>query len=135
VNDCPANYLIPVWLIVGGTFTMTAQILCSVIFVYQIFRSFRQRTFAEKIMYILLFICPFIIVVFFNLAWFFTGNAWVYPLYNFVQFSSGGSSPDTYCNQVVFMFSFWTLNFCYILFGLFMLVANLICCCLCIFKK
>lgn len=134
-NDCPANYLIPTWLIVFGTGTIASQIIFAVIFCYLVFRAFRQRSVAEKLLYVFLLIIPFIVILVFNLAWFFTGNAWIYPIYRSVQFTVNSSDLSNYCHQTLYMFSFWTLNVCYILFGLFVLVANLICCCVCLFKK
>ncbi|CAF0725004.1 unnamed protein product [Brachionus calyciflorus] len=98
LNECPINYLIPIWLIVGGSSGVIVEILTAYVFVYSLFRTFRHRTFAEKIIFIFLIIVPFFTVTVFNIAWFFTGNAWIYPLHKDVQ-SINRDNSTTYCNS------------------------------------
>ena len=73
-DECPTNSLIPIWLIVAGAFSIVAQVLGSVIFLYSLFRTFRQRKLFEKLVYMFCLIFPFILVLIFNVAWFFTGT-------------------------------------------------------------
>jgi hypothetical protein len=46
------------------------------------------------------------------------GNVWVYSVYGNVKYSyTNISSPDylNYCNQTVYLFSFWTITCAYII--------------------
>lgn len=74
LSECPMNYLIPVWLVVGGSGGIVAEIFIAGLVIYTFFRAFHHRTLTEKLLQIFLFIIPFILVLVFNLAWFFTGK-------------------------------------------------------------
>ncbi|RNA21397.1 hypothetical protein BpHYR1_026871, partial [Brachionus plicatilis] len=116
LGECPINFLIPIWLIVAGSSNILADIMAAFLVIYLLFRTFRRRSFAEKLLFIFFIMLPFLVVEVFNIAWFFTGNAWIYPIHSQVQ-SENSLNTSTYCNQTVFNFSFWTLNIVYILFA------------------
>ena len=73
-SECSMNYLIPIWLVVGGCGGIVSEFFASAILIYSFFRAFHHRSFTEKIIHIFLFVVPFVLIVVFNLAWFFTGN-------------------------------------------------------------
>ncbi|XP_071950285.1 transmembrane protein 272-like isoform X2 [Antedon mediterranea] len=113
-DDCPAQDKIPIYLIVGGAFTIAKNLmdLCS--------RWSKRRTedgednqMSKQGACSSLFGC-------FLFAWFIAGNVWIY-----------GTDPNTdnvnalnYCNGTLYYFSFWLLNSTYIILGL-------LCCCFC----
>ena len=72
-SECSMNYLIPIWLVVGGCGGIVSEFFASAILIYSFFRAFHHRSFTEKLIHIFLFVVPFVLIVVFNLAWFFTG--------------------------------------------------------------
>jgi len=58
----------------------------------------------------------------FLIAWFIAGNVWIYRIYE--PSYDKLSFPTDYCDQTLYLFSFWLMNASYIFVGLF-------CCCMC----
>ncbi|XP_033127106.1 transmembrane protein 272-like [Anneissia japonica] len=112
-DDCPAQKFIPIYLIVGGAFTVVKNLidLCE--------RFTRRREEGEETQTSKQGACSHLIGCFL-FAWFICGNVWIY-----------GTSPDTnnelatdYCNGTLYYFALWLTNATYIIIGL-------CCCCIC----
>lgn len=74
LSECPINFLIPIWLIVGGSSNILADLMAALLIVYLLFRTFQNRSFTEKLLFVFFIVLPFLIFEIFSIAWFFTGN-------------------------------------------------------------
>jgi len=113
-HDCPAEPYIPIFLIVGGSFSAFKY------FIGVLSRVRRAETGSEQDPQPTHPVQS--LITFFLCGWFITGCVWVYRIY----------WPDTqlagtehYCNPVVYLFAFWLITTAYIFLGLF---TSCICC-------
>ncbi|XP_060078455.1 transmembrane protein 272-like [Ylistrum balloti] len=107
--DCPAQRLIPIYLIVAGVFGT----LKGIELIGQNVESRKDQSNradenptnpADGILNLFL------------LAWFICGNVWVYGLKD--EWVSSPSTAGNYCNPTLFYFSFWSITLIYISFGI-----------------
>merc|ERR1711962_1865020 len=115
LNDCPVEPSIPIFLIVGGSFSVLKYILNLGT------ASRSRRTNPDEPppthpgQYLInCFLC----------AWFITGCVWVYRIYPPVLAEDQSDDPR-YCNKLVYQFAFWLITSAYIFLGLF---TSCICC-------
>ncbi|XP_076118255.1 transmembrane protein 272-like isoform X2 [Mytilus galloprovincialis] len=115
LHDCPAQRLIPIYLIVAGAFSLVKD-LSSLLQKCKAKRTEEEQeggaptNFFDGLVGCFLF------------AWFICGNVWIYSTHN--HFSTDSTKAD-FCEPVLFYFSFWLLNATYILIG----ISCLLCCC------
>ncbi|RMZ93279.1 hypothetical protein BpHYR1_027942 [Brachionus plicatilis] len=57
-----------------------------------------------------------VLLVFFQFAWFITGNVWVYSKHKKVVYDDPNSS--FYCDKTLYLFSFWIITSSYIMIGI-----------------
>lgn len=114
-NDCPAEPYIPLFLIVGGSFSVFKYLIG----VKQRIR--RGDTDSQEPppahpaqSLITCFLC----------CWFISGCVWVYRIYKPTMNELHRDSVD-YCNRTVYVFAFWLITTAYIFLGLF---TSCICC-------
>ncbi len=67
--------------------------------------------------------CIFCIIGTFLFVWFIIGNYWVFSVLSKVQYTKP-DLPSTYCSSICYLFSFWTIIACWIVFGLFALFVT-----------
>jgi len=125
VNDCPIEPNIPLFLIVGGSFSVLKYILN----LGSVGKNRRQRQRTQDGQppppppthpgqYLInCFLC----------AWFITGCVWVYRVYPPVLEDTQVGDPNysRYCHVLVYNFAFWLITSAYIFLGLF---TSCICC-------
>lgn len=115
-NDCPKQDMIPIYLIVAGSF----GVLRNIIGLYNQIKNrneneteeenrSQKKTAAERTIDCFLF------------AWFIVGNVWIYRIY---EPSYDKTNGDNYCDYTLYMFAFWTTTATYIFLGV-------MCCCMC----
>ncbi|XP_045215546.1 transmembrane protein 272-like isoform X2 [Mercenaria mercenaria] len=115
-DDCPAERMIPIYLIVGGSF----GILKNLASMGQRCKNKNDEDGEEKNVKP----NPFDgILSCFLLAWFIAGNVWVYRTYD--SWTSD-STKDNYCDPTLYWFAFWIVTSTYIILGV---VFCLVCCC------
>merc|ERR1712002_600498 len=109
LGNCTVQRLIPIWLIVAGVFSIIQQLL-------QLLDHWKNRKVKQqevnKPIRALSIICGC-----FNIAWFISGNVWVFGAYSDVTFAE--SAATTFCDQTTFNLAFWSIVVAYILGGLF----------------
>ncbi|XP_060606648.1 transmembrane protein 272-like isoform X2 [Ruditapes philippinarum] len=122
LNDCPAERMIPIYLIVGGSFGILKNLLS----IGQRCKNRDEEDSDEKNTK------PNPvdgIVGCFLLAWFIAGNVWVYRTHN--EWSKD-SSADNYCDPTLYWFAFWIVTSTYIILGVVLCLVCcgvLVCCC------
>jgi len=119
LHDCPVEPCIPIFLIVGGSFSVLKYILNVAT------TASRRRSTdsnepppAHPGQYLInCFLC----------AWFITGCVWVYRIYppRLIETASDDPEYPSYCNKLVYNFAFWLITSAYIFLGLF---TSCICC-------
>jgi len=135
LHDCPREYHIPIYLVVGGSVWMArvlweiGRYLCR----QCVWRAelnpeaggqdpkdLKKHDWVSSILSLFLF------------AWFIAGSVWIFSIYgDFTTDNppSQGSPPPTYCSPVVYYFAFWITIAQYILFAL---CFCCLCCTLCL---
>ena len=114
-HDCPAEPNIPIFLIVGGSFS---ALIC---FIGVLRRVRRAETGTHPVQSL---------ITFFLCCWFITGCVWVYRIY---WPDTQNPNMENFCNPVVYLFAFWLITTANIFLGLFTscIVSVLICICGC----
>jgi len=120
--DCPAEPCIPIFLIVGGSFSVLKYLIGVTT---RVRRSDQENNQdpprPHPAQYVInCFLC----------AWFITGCVWVYRIYQPIfdplkKTNEDGSLNEQYCNKTVYTFAFWLITAAYIFLGLF---TSCICC-------
>jgi len=119
-NDCPAEPYIPIFLIVGGAFSVFKYLIGVLSRVRRVETRSEQDPPPTHPAQSL--------ITFFLCGWFITGCVWVYRIYwpkSEPDPNSTGMLSQDYCNSVVYVFSFWLITTAYIFLGLF---TSCICC-------
>jgi len=113
-HDCPAEPYIPLFLIVGGAFSVFKYLIGVITRIRQGDSNSQdnppQPHPAQSL--ITCFLC----------GWFITGCVWVYRVYK-PDFNENAG--HNYCNETVYIFAFWLITTAYIFLGLF---TSCICC-------
>jgi len=115
-HECPAEPYIPIFLIVGGSFSVFKYLIGVLTRVRRAETGNEQDPQPTHPVQSL--------ITFFLCGWFITGCVWVYRIYWPNTYPSSSSDLD-YCNSVVYIFSFWLITTAYIFLGLF---TSCICC-------
>ncbi|RNA29176.1 hypothetical protein BpHYR1_037518 [Brachionus plicatilis] len=122
-EKCSIQSKIPLWLIVmgvGGVVSASLKFLGSMI---TCIKSRKDRKYSEpKILS-----CFNGILSLFLFIWFILGNYWVYSIYDKVQYDSL-VDPETYCDKLCYLFSFWSITTTWILLGLSCLCSCVLVC-------
>ncbi|XP_041482731.1 transmembrane protein 272-like [Lytechinus variegatus] len=113
IDDCPVEYLIPIYLITMGA----AYIVKSLIDLKGRFQKsrlpkeeqadFKPNKVESGLSHLLGTFC---------FAFFIAGNVWIYSNY---KPNTSDSSSDDYCHPTLYYFAFWVTTVCYIIAGLF----------------
>eukprot|EP00095_Tigriopus_kingsejongensis_P005909 maker-scaffold392_size185621-snap-gene-0.19 protein:Tk05909 transcript:maker-scaffold392_size185621-snap-gene-0.19-mRNA-1 annotation:"hypothetical protein L798_03698" len=104
-DECPAEPSIPVFLIVGGSFSVFKYLLGVITRVGRGDTEEEHRTPPAQSL-ISCFLC----------GWFITGCVWVYGIYKPIMDEAHRGDPN-YCNVTVYTFSFWLITTAYIFLG------------------
>merc|ERR1719342_823680 len=113
-HDCPAEPYIPIFLIVGGSFSAFKY------FIGVLSRVRRAETGSDQDPQPTHPVQS--LITFFLCGWFITGCVWVYRIYWPETHNQG---VENYCNPAVYLFAFWLITTAYIFLGLF---TSCICC-------
>jgi len=115
-HDCPAEPYIPIFLIVGGSFSVFKYLIGVLSRVRRAETGNEQDPQPTHPVQSL--------ITFFLCGWFITGCVWVYRVYWPDTDPTAEGTPQ-YCNPVVYIFAFWLITTAYIFLGLF---TSCICC-------
>lgn len=115
-HDCPAEPYIPIFLIVGGSFSVFKYLIGVLSRVKRAETGSDQDPQPTHPVQSL--------ITFFLCGWFITGCVWVYRIY-WPETSIQMSGTEHYCNPVVYIFAFWLITTAYIFLGL---LTSCICC-------
>ena len=114
--------MIPIFLVVAG-----------VVGIFLVVLSILQRCCFDEDMETDLNCCRLVILVvmLFWSAWFIAGSFWVYSNYQPRYSTWGKNSTDyRYCNKVLYLVSFWSINLTYMFFVVMLLAALFIFVCM-----
>ncbi|XP_032870587.1 transmembrane protein 272-like isoform X2 [Amblyraja radiata] len=120
LDSCTIQYLIPIYLIVSGCFTLFFVMLslasCSS-------NDEDSRESACKSDLVLKGV-----VSIFSVIWFICGNVWIYTIY---PPDYNNNTSFSYCDKTVYLFAFWTTTVIYILMGVTLVLGfcALLCAC------
>ncbi|XP_051900516.1 transmembrane protein 272-like isoform X1 [Pristis pectinata] len=116
LDSCTKQYLIPIYLIVSGSFTLFFMILSLVPCGSSGESSTGAAHKSGSVWKSLASVFSFI--------WFICGNVWIYSIYkpNYIDKSS-----SDYCDKTLYLFAFWLTTAIYILLGITLLLG---CCAL-----
>uniref|UniRef100_A0A3Q1FT17 Si:dkey-19b23.12 n=1 Tax=Acanthochromis polyacanthus TaxID=80966 RepID=A0A3Q1FT17_9TELE len=117
-DDCPLQPYIPIYLIVGGTFTLMVALLSSLPCAKKPEDGATNPLYSVCLMWNLL-------VSLFLSAWFIAGNVWIYSIYP-PNYNKNSTIVDPYCDKTLYLFAFWITTVGYILLGSFLFLG---CCC------
>ncbi|XP_061566200.1 transmembrane protein 272-like [Cololabis saira] len=113
--DCPRQPFIPMCLIVVGVFSLSLAVLPCLPFI-QLLKNDASTLMGR--------ICTtwnsLISIVIF--LWFITGNVWIYSIYQ-PNYNKNTTFVDPYCDEQLYLFSFWTTTLVYILLGSALLLS------------
>ncbi|XP_035687447.1 transmembrane protein 272-like [Branchiostoma floridae] len=115
LHDCTIQRMIPIYLIVMGSFSAAKNIMS----LGERFRNHRENETeknAKPNPLDGLLGC-------FILAWFIAGNVWIYSVYTTVNMKD--ATDANYCQPTLYLFAFWATTVTYIFLGVMM------CCCCC----
>jgi len=115
-HDCTAEPYIPIFLIVGGSFSVFKYLIGVLSRVRRAETGSEQDPQPTHPVQSL--------ITFFLCGWFITGCVWVYRIY-WPETSQQLVGTEHYCNPVVYIFAFWLITTAYIFLGLF---TSCICC-------
>lgn len=115
-HDCPAEPYIPIFLIVGGSFSVFKYLIGV------LSRLRRAETGSDQDPQPTHPVQS--LITFFLCGWFITGCVWVYRIY-WPKTEEQHEDSSEYCNRVVYIFAFWLITTAYIFLGLF---TSCICC-------
>ena len=101
-NDCPTHDKIPIWLIVSGIVALFQGIFAP---------AFRNDGKSEHNSGRGVFRAIGLFVNIFQMVWLIIGSAWIYGIY---KPSFDKADGDMFCDETLYMFSFWILNVTYI---------------------
>lgn len=113
-HDCRAEPYIPIFLIVGGAFSVFKYLIGVLSRVRRAETNSDQDPPPAHPVQSL--------ITFFLCGWFITGCVWVYRIY---YPDTEDSRADNYCARTVYIFAFWLITTAYIFLGLF---TSCICC-------
>lgn len=119
LKSCPMQKMIPLWLIVFGALAIIKNLSTLI----QRIKAFRRRSDSHQSSSTFLDVFDSFMALF-MIIWFVCGNIWVYQNYYKVQYVDKDIHA-TYCNQLVYLFSFWIITSIYI----FLVLACFIFCC------
>ncbi|CAF0897145.1 unnamed protein product [Brachionus calyciflorus] len=122
LNKCTIEPKIPVWLIVSGSVSIFMAFLMAI--------SLISQAVLKRAAIVGIFSCITCVVSLFQLAWFITGNVWVYSKNGSVIYDIE-TSPN-YCDKTLYLFSFWTITVAYIMMGLSIIISIFMVCCACV---
>lgn len=116
-RDCPAQYLIPYYLIISGASTLLLLFLASLPCGYD----------SDPPQPSLLMVVSQGLIVLFKIAFFIAGNVWIYSIYypNYINHDA-----VNYCHQVLYLYAFWVTTASYILLGMMIIISCCILICL-----
>ncbi|XP_068164222.1 transmembrane protein 272 [Antennarius striatus] len=114
-KDCPVQPLIPIYLIVMGTFSMVLNLLACLPCAREPEDGTTNPTSR---------VCTAwnSLVSAFMFCWFIAGNVWIYSIYQ-PDYVKNDTVPDRYCDKTMYLFAFWTTTLVYIFLGLFLVVG------------
>ncbi|XP_059831146.1 transmembrane protein 272-like isoform X2 [Hypanus sabinus] len=112
LHSCTKQYLIPIYLIVSGSFT--------IFFVITTLKSCgsseeNSMEVAHKSGNAWWTLCSI-----FSFVWFICGNVWIYSIYEPEYINK--LSPN-YCDKTLYLFAFWLTTIMYILLGLTLVLS------------
>lgn len=104
--SCPAQFMIPIFLVVGGS-----AFLASIVLLRKLNRLSKESE-EDEVCYKKFFLAA----VLFHLGWFIAGCYWIYGAYepNYVD-----ETNSTYCHKTLYLYSFWFLNSIFLTLSLF----------------
>ncbi|XP_071088316.1 transmembrane protein 272-like [Haliotis cracherodii] len=117
MDNCPAEKYIPIYLIVGGSFSI------AVIAVRLLVKMFCSDG-DNNSLFDLITIIINIVIALFMFAWFIAGSVWIYSLHN--KYNPTDKTAANYCDKTFYLFAFWCTSANYILIAAIVLIA---CCC------
>lgn len=131
INDCPAQKLIPIWLIVFGSVWILSALISIFTSMYERIRKIKNEEYKPSVIKNFKYILDLFLV-----AFFITGNVWVYQIHRKVNIDILIRGQEKlYCDRVVYLFSFWIIIalWCiiFIAFSLLCICLPCILCCLC----
>ncbi|XP_063403552.1 transmembrane protein 272-like [Mytilus trossulus] len=125
LHDCPAEKMIPIYLIVAGVFTIITNILTIIRGEVNNRKEGEEEKQSGP--------GPEHLIICFLFAWFIAGNVWVYRTYD--DWQSSNSILDNYCNPTLYYFSFWIISSIYVVLGVLTVLSIALGICTCIFGK
>jgi len=146
LNDCPAQYLLPIYLIVSGVFGLLSGSSSG----GQRFSRNKDDDEEEesgKAKFMKCVGCFGNCVGMFVFAWFICGNVWTFQMQecdssvtlmanstNLPCFTKDAaySASDVYCKQLLYDFTFWAIIVKWIMYGILILVGLIGCICCCV---
>ncbi|XP_078527552.1 transmembrane protein 272-like [Lissotriton helveticus] len=116
-RDCPAQYLIPYYLIISGASSVLLLFLASLPCGYN----------SDPPEASVLMVASQGLLVLFKIAFFIAGNVWIYSIYspNYTNHAAAN-----YCHKVLYLYAFWVTMASYILLGLMIIISCCILICL-----
>lgn len=114
LNDCPVEKNIPIFLIVAGiTGILLVLLTCLQSWCYDEDKESDLSCWRILI---------FLIMLFWS-GWLFAGSFWVYSNYQPKYSKDTSGERKRYCDQILYLFSFWAINFTYMFFVIFLIAA------------
>ncbi|XP_041034634.1 transmembrane protein 272-like [Carcharodon carcharias] len=120
LDSCTKQYLIPIYLIVSGSFTLFFVMISLV--------SCTPNDESNNPVFNKIGQAWKSVISLFSFIWFIMGNIWIYSIYEPDYIDK--ASPN-YCDKTLYLFAFWATTVTYILLGivLFLGFCGLLCAC------
>lgn len=125
LDDCRAERMIPIYLIVQGVFFSVKSIFGIVLHCKNKDKEeHEEKDGASKCLTVLERLIDTFLFI-----WFIAGCIFIYRTHG--EYQSTDSSLANYCNNSFYLYAFWIVTLNYIIVGLVIVLCCAVCCCIC----
>ncbi|KAK7480813.1 hypothetical protein BaRGS_00027979 [Batillaria attramentaria] len=126
LHECPVEPKLPIYLVVGGCFGIVKLL-------FLLWKQIKRHKedlgdLHDDIDLLTMTRMTNIALNIFHCVWFAFGHYWVFHIWK-PHFVAPLHEPRNWCDETVFMFSFWQLIICHVVLAILLALSAVMCCC------